>query len=113
MDQIVETSVMFSIENELIIKIQNFREKRGWSQRVLSPKVGVASSFVGNVENLNERYKYSIRHIALLSKAFNYKSPSKLFKFPSPEYDEVMLRIKVTKENLISTKEVKKLRNLA
>ena len=28
-------------------------------------KMGLTSSFVGNLENLNERHKYSIRHIAL------------------------------------------------
>jgi len=88
----------------LILHVKSLREKKGLSQKELSEKMGVTSSFVGNVENLNERHKYSIRHIALLAKAFNYKSPSKLFEFPSPEYDEVKLIIKVTKENLITVK---------
>ncbi|NJI71957.1 helix-turn-helix transcriptional regulator [Sphingobacterium kitahiroshimense] len=90
--------------------IKSLRDKKGWSQKELSEKMGVTSSFVGNVENLNERHKYSVRHIALLSKAFNYKSPSRLFDFPSPEYDEVKLRVKVTKENYTSIKDGKEIK---
>ncbi|MEN5058445.1 helix-turn-helix domain-containing protein [Sphingobacterium kitahiroshimense] len=83
--------------------MKSLRDKKGWSQKELSEKMGVTSSFVGNIENLNERHKYSVGHIALLSKAFNYKSPSKLFHFTSPEYDEVKLKVKVTKENYTTT----------
>lgn len=83
----------------LILHIKELRERKKWTQKELSLKMGVASSFVGNVENLNERHKYSTRHIALLTNAFGYKSCSKILSFPLPQYDEVKLIIEVTKED--------------
>lgn len=110
----IETSI---IEYEIshldylfILHIKSLRGKKGWTQRELSIKMGVASSFVGNVENLNERHKYSIRHVGLLTKAFKLNSPTKLFDFPAPEYDEIKLIIKITKENVISTKDKKEVK---
>ncbi len=58
--------------------------------------MGVTKSFVGNVESFIQRHKYSIRHLTLLTKAFEYKSVSELFDFPTPKYDMIRLTLKVT-----------------
>lgn len=90
---------MSHLDYLLILRVKSLREKKKWTQQDLSKEMGVVISFVGNVENLIERHKYSIRHIALLCKAFNFKSPSKLFDFPRPTHDKVTLRIEVTRSN--------------
>lgn len=97
----------------LILHIKELRDTKGWSQKDLSLRMGLTSSFVGNVENLHERHKYSTRHIPMLAKAFKYKTISKLLSFPLPEYDEVKLVIDVIKEDYITIKngaEIKKTR---
>ncbi|TYP91349.1 helix-turn-helix protein [Sphingobacterium allocomposti] len=88
---------MSQLDYLLIEHVKSLREKKKWTQQVLSKKMGVAISFVSNVESLTERHKYSIRHLALLANAFKYKSVSKLFDFPTPTHDKVVLRIEVTK----------------
>ncbi len=88
---------MSQLDFLLIDQVKSLREKKNWTQQFLSKKMGVAVSFVGNVENLTERHKYSIRHLALIAKAFNYTSVSKLFDFPTPTHDKVTLVIEVTK----------------
>lgn len=115
MSQFIET-IEYEISHFdylLILHVKELRDKKKWSQKELSIKMGVSSSFVGNVESLNERHKYSTRHIALLTNAFGYKSSSKLLSFPLPKYDLVKLVIDVTKENFSVVKngtEVKKIR---
>ncbi|WP_417359645.1 helix-turn-helix domain-containing protein [Galbibacter sp.] len=86
----------------LILYIRQLREERGWTQQELSERMGVTKSFVGNVESFTQRHKYSIRHLTLIAKAFEYNSISKLFDFPTPEHDKIRLILKVTtvlKEN--------------
>lgn len=86
----------------LILYVKQLREERKWTQQELSAKMGVSKSFVGNVESFIQRHKYSIRHLTLLAKAFKYKTISKLFDFPTPKYDKIRLKLKVTtvlKEN--------------
>ncbi|WP_333863605.1 helix-turn-helix domain-containing protein [Sphingobacterium sp.] len=90
---------MSHLDYLLIINIKLLREKKGWTQQELSKRMGVAISFVGNVENLTERHKYSIRHLSLLKKAFNYKKISDLFDFEQPTHDKVILRIEITKSD--------------
>ncbi len=82
----------------LILHIKKLRDNKKWSQKELSKKMGVVSSFVGNVESLIERHKYSTRHIALLTNAFGYESSSELLNFPKPKYDLIELVIEVIKE---------------
>lgn len=79
----------------LILYIKQLREDRRWTQQELSEKMGVTKSFIGNVESFIQRHKYSIRHLKLLAKAFEYKSISKLFDFPMPKHDKVRLTLKV------------------
>ncbi|MBL1408678.1 helix-turn-helix domain-containing protein [Sphingobacterium faecale] len=67
---------IFHLEYLFMPHVKTLRDKKGWSQKELSERMGVTSSFVGNVENLNQRHKYSIRHVALLTKAFGFKSQS-------------------------------------
>lgn len=91
---------------ELINHVKKLRETQKFSQETLSIKMGLAKSFVGNVENIKEVHKYSTRHLTLLAKAFGYKKISNFLDFPTPLYD----RIKVTVEqtyNETGTKVIK------
>lgn len=91
---------------DLINHVQNLRKLFGLTKDELSLKMGVAKSFVGNVESMTQRHKYSTRHITLLAKAFGYDNISDLLDFPTPQYD----RIKVTIEqyyNETGTKVIK------
>lgn len=101
----IEEFEMSHLDYLLIEHVKTLRGNNGLTQQELSQKMGLALSFVGNVENINERHKYSIRHIALLAKAFNYKSITKLFDFPFPEYDKIKIRVSITKENYSISKE--------
>lgn len=101
---IIETEYreMSHLDFLFILYIKQLREKRRWTQQELSEKMGVAKSFVGNVESFLQRHKYNIRHLALLTEAFEYKSVSELFDFPTPKYDMIRLTLKITtilKEN--------------
>lgn len=101
---IIETEYreMAHLDYLFILYVKQLREERRWTQQDLSEKMGVAKSFVGNVESFIQRHKYSIRHLTLLAKAFKYKSISKLFGFPTPKHDKIRLTLKVTtvvKEN--------------
>ena len=81
---------------DLINHVKKLRGIKKWSQDELSLKMGVAKSFVSNVESLTQRNKYSTRHIALLAKAFEYKNISDLMKFPTPQYDKIKVTLKQT-----------------
>lgn len=81
---------------DLINHVKNLRGDKKWSQDELSLKMGVAKSFVSNVESFTQRHKYSTRHIALLAKAFDYKNISDLMKFPTPQYDKIKVTVKQT-----------------
>lgn len=81
---------------DLINHIKTLRNSRSLSQENLSLKMGLAKSFVGNVENIKEKHKYSTRHIALLAKAFGFKTISELLEFPTPKYDIIKITVKQT-----------------
>ena len=81
---------------DLINHIKNLRKSAGFSKEELSLKMGLAKSFVGNVESYTQRHKYSTRHIALLAKSFGFKDISELMKFPTPEYDKIRVTVKQT-----------------
>lgn|SRR5690606_4984541 len=100
--EIVEREMSY-LDYLLIEHVRSLRKKKKWTQQELSKKMGVTKSFVSNVESLTERHKYSVRHLALLAKAFNYNSVSKLFDFPAPTHDKVLLRIEVTKSERSGT----------
>ncbi|WP_294323134.1 helix-turn-helix transcriptional regulator [uncultured Chryseobacterium sp.] len=74
------------------VKIIRINKKLSGDQ--LSLKMGVAKSFVSNVESYTQRHKYSTRHISLLAKAFGYKNISELMNFPTPEYDRIKVTVK-------------------
>lgn len=88
---------------DLIIHIQHLRKLNGLTKDELSLKMGVAKSFVGNVESMTQRHKYSTRHITLLAKAFGFKNIGELLDFPTPKHD----RIKVTVEQTYNETETK------
>ncbi|WP_394674056.1 helix-turn-helix domain-containing protein [uncultured Chryseobacterium sp.] len=79
---------------DLANHIKSLRKSAGLSKEELSLKMGVAKSFVGNVESHTQRHKYSTRHIALLANAFGYKNVSELMDFPTPEYDRIKVTVK-------------------
>lgn len=90
----------------LINHIKGLRLKKGFSQEQLSLKMGLTKSFVGNVENIKEDHKYSIRHLNLVAKAFGFKNISDLLKFPTPEYDKIKVTVQQT-YNETGTKVIK------
>lgn len=95
----MEKNLTFEIiqfDFDLINHIRVLREAAGLSKEELSLKMGLAKSFVGNVESYTQRHKYSTRHIALLSKAFAFKNISDLLNFPTPKYDKIRVTIKQT-----------------
>ncbi|PRB04095.1 transcriptional regulator [Chryseobacterium sp. MYb7] len=95
MKKIVEYTVIY-FDYIFIQHVKKIREQQGLTQEQLSLKMGLSKSFVGSVENLKERHKYSTRHITLLAKALEYKNISKLMNIPTPEFDRVKLTIQVT-----------------
>lgn len=88
---------------DFINHIQALRKKTGLSKEELSVKMGLAKSFIGNVESYTQRHKYSTRHITLLCKAFGFKNISELMKFPVPENDKIRITVK-QKMNETNTK---------
>ena len=81
---------------EFINHIKTIRKEKNFTKDELSLAMGVAKSFVSNVESFTQRHKYSTRHIALLAQAFGYKNISDLMKFPTPQYDKIKVTVKQT-----------------
>lgn len=81
---------------DFINHIKKIRKEKDLTKDELSLKMGVAKSFVSNVESFTQRHKYSTRHIALLAQAFGYKNIGDLMKFPTPQYDKIKVTIKQT-----------------
>lgn len=92
MGKIYETSAIYRIEYELMINIQNFRDERGWSQRVLSEKMGFTEAFVGKCESLDQPEKYNLRHIGILKKVFGFKSLDDLFPEGIPKDEQIIIK---------------------
>lgn len=101
---------------ELINHVKRLRENLKLSQENLSIKMGLAKSFVGNVENIKEKHKYSTRHLTLLAKAFGFKNISDLLNFPTPQYDRIRVTVeqtyndsgtKVIKSEVVKIEEIK------
>ena len=90
---IFETS---QFDFDLIIHVKNLRKSKGYTKDELSLKMGVAKSFVSNVESYTQRHKYATRHLTLLAKAFGFKNISDLLKFPTPEYDKIKVTVEQT-----------------
>ncbi|SHF22469.1 helix-turn-helix domain-containing protein [Chryseobacterium takakiae] len=74
--------------------IKKLRKSAGLTKEELSLKMGVAKSFVGNVESHTQRHKYSTRHISLLAKAFGFKNISELMDFSTPQHDRIRVTVK-------------------
>lgn len=94
MNKFYESKAIYRIEYELILNVQRFRGERGWSQRVLSGKMGLAEAFVGNCESLDQDQKYNIRHIGILKKVFGFKSLDDLFPKGIPKDEQIVIRYK-------------------
>jgi len=91
---------------DFVNHIKNLRQQKSWSQEELSLKMGVAKSFVGNVESYTQRHKYSTRHITLLARSFGLRNISDLMKFPTPQYDKIKVTVQQT-YNETGTKVIK------
>lgn len=81
---------------DLMNHVKKLREINGFTKDELSLKMGVAKSFVGNVESFTQRHKYGTRHITLLAKAFGYKNIGELLDFPTPKYDKIKVTVQQT-----------------
>lgn len=81
---------------DLIKHVKKLRKVNGFTKDELSLKMGVAKSFVGNVESFTQRHKYSTRHLTLLAKVFGYKNMGDLLNFPTPKYDKIKVTVQQT-----------------
>lgn len=81
---------------DFIEHVKNLRKLKDISQEELSLNMGVAKTFVGNVESYTQRHKYSTRHITLLAKAFGFKNVSDLMNFPTPTNDRIRVTVQQT-----------------
>lgn len=59
------------IEQYVIDKVRDMRQKRGISQAELSLLLNFSEGFVGHIENPKRRDKYNIRHLNELAKIFS------------------------------------------
>lgn len=89
-----EAKPIYKIDYQLILNVQRFREKLGWSQRMLSEKMGLAEGFVGSCESLDQPQKYNLRHIGILKKVFGFKSLDDLFPGGIPADEQIIIRYK-------------------
>ena len=87
---------MNQFDFDFIEHVKTIRETNGLNKEELSLKMGLAKTFVGNVESYTQRHKYSTRHIGLLAKAFGFKNISKLMDFQTPEHDRIKVTVKQT-----------------
>lgn len=93
MEQIISFETT-KFDLDFINHVKEIRKRKKLSKDQLSLAMGLAKSFVSNVESLTQRHKYSTRHITLLAKAFGYKNVSELMDFPTPEYDRIKVTVK-------------------
>lgn len=61
---------MISLEQKLINVIFKMRKARGLTQSDIAKILQVSTSFVGNVENVNNPAKYNLRHMELVASHF-------------------------------------------
>lgn len=94
MTKIYQTKTIFRIEYELILNVKTFRDQRGWSQQVLSEKMGFAETFVGKCESLDQPEKYNLRHIGILKRLFGFENLDDLFPNGLPEDEQIVIRYK-------------------
>lgn len=91
---------------DFINHIKSIRIHKKISQDNLSILMGLAKSFVGNVESHTQVHKYSTRHITLLAKVFEYKNIGELLSFSTPKYDRIKITVEQT-YNETGTKVIK------
>lgn len=100
MTRIYESKAIHRIEYQLILNVNKFRSDRGWSQQVLSGKMGFAETFVGKCESLDQPEKYNLRHIGILKRVFDFKSLDEFFPGGIPADEQIIIRYKkVPREN--------------
>lgn len=94
MTAIYQTKAIFRIEYELILNVKAFREKKGWSQELLSGKMLFAVNFVGKCESLDQPEKYNLRHIGILKRVFGFESLDEFFPNGIPKDEQIVIRYK-------------------
>lgn len=94
MSKIYESKAIHRIEYQLILNVKEFRSDRGWSQQVLSGKMGFAETFVGKCESLDQPEKYNLRHIGILKRVFGFESLDKFFPDGIPADEQIVIRYK-------------------
>lgn len=65
-----EKSTLDPIEQHVIDKIRKFRINRKLRQQDIADIINSSTSFVGNVENINNPSKYNLKHIRMISEYF-------------------------------------------
>ncbi|RZK34841.1 MAG: XRE family transcriptional regulator [Pedobacter sp.] len=75
----MKNKVISEVDYLLIETVKALRIEKGISKAQLSSRLKLAGSFVGKVEDLSQRDKYSIRHLPLLVEALGLKSIGELF----------------------------------
>lgn len=83
--------IISELDYIIIENVKALRIKQNLSKQELSKKMGVAAGFVGKVETLSLRDKYSIRHLTLIAKALDLKSIQKLLPTKLPKNDLVKI----------------------
>ncbi|MGS2740969.1 helix-turn-helix domain-containing protein [Sinomicrobium sp. M5D2P17] len=59
------------IENYIIQRVREEREKRNISQHDLSLSLGMGSSFISHIEAPSKKAKYNIKHLNAIAKILN------------------------------------------
>lgn len=94
------TIIISQFDYIIIENVKALRIAKKLSKQQLSEGIGVASSFVGKVENFSFRDKYSIRHLPLIAKALNLASVKEIIPSKIPEHDMIEITYeKVLKKN--------------
>ncbi|HAK29614.1 MAG TPA: XRE family transcriptional regulator [Sphingobacterium sp.] len=112
MDEIYKTKAIFRIEYELIFNIKGLRGERGWSQEVLSGKMGLAENFVGKCESLDQPEKYNLRHLGILKKVFGLKSLDDFFPNGIPKDEQIVIHYKKVPKKKVDGSDSKLMENV-
>jgi len=98
MKDVLKKVTIAYIDYLIIERVKTIRTKKGISRKQLSVGMKLSPSFVGKVEDLSQRDKYSIRHLPLLAKGLNLTSLSEILPDNIPSEDMVEITyIKVPK----------------
>lgn len=92
------------IDFHIIMEVKRLRKRFSYSQRGLSKKMGVTSTFVGKCESLGQPEKYNLRHLIRLKSIFNLRYLDDFFPEGFPDDKHILVRyVKTEREKLDGT----------